>query len=434
MAIGIKPDLNFNRKNELTGMRNVYLIILGIMGMIPLAQAQTNLTLQQALHAAKSNNPFLKPERLNTAIAQSDVVTAGLRPNPVLNNQTLQLMNDKYFEPGTKFYNPHNRQVWWQLTKQFQLSNQRRYKQEVAAKNVTLAEKGYVDAERNTLLEAGHKWLDVWYNKVSLELISKAKLNIDSLVTTQEVRLKNEVISSSDLARTQLLLEQYLLQLRNAEQDYSNELQSLKLLTGRTDSIEIDTNDPVVVSDLKQKLDSLIRLSFTQRPDVQAAQTSIELAKSNIKLQRSLAKPVPELGLIWNPQNTVPYFGFFGTIDLPFFSRNQGEIKKSKILLQQSEQSLSALQMQVQTEVQTTWHSYQVNKEAVEKYRSILEKAEQVLQSVKYAYARGGTTIIDFLEAQRTWFDTQKMYYEALYNYRKSYLQLLYVTGLINQL
>jgi len=67
------------------------------------------------------------------------------------------------------------------------------------------------------------------------------------------------------------------------------------------------------------------------------------------------------------------------------------------------------------------------------KYRNIIEKSETVLQSVKYAYTRGGTTIIDFLDAQRTWFDTQKMYYEALYNYRKNYLQLLSVTGLINQ-
>jgi cobalt-zinc-cadmium efflux system outer membrane protein len=103
-------------------------------------------------------------------------------------------------------------------------------------------------------------------------------------------------------------------------------------------------------------------------------------------------------------------------------------------LLQQSEQSLTALQKQVQTEVQTTYNTWQLNKDVVEQSRQILQKSGEVLQAVKYSYTRGGTTIIDFLDAQRTWFDTQKTYYQAAYNYRKSYLQLLFVTGLINQL
>ncbi|MBC9911791.1 TolC family protein [Chitinophaga varians] len=412
----------------------IFLIFSCTVGLPLISEAQTTLTLPGALHAARDNNPFLKPARLNTAVAQSDVVTARLRPNPVLNNQTLHMANSSQWAPDTKFLDGKNNQYWWQLTKQFQLAGQRKYKQQYAAGNVSVAEKAYADTERGVLTETGNKWLDVWYNKVNLELILEAKQNVDSLVKTQEIRLKNQVISSSELARTQLLLEQYQIEYQNATQRYRNELQSLKLLTGQTDSVAIDDQDPVMSLEMTQQLDSLLSLSLAKRPDVQQAQATISAAKSNISLQRSLAIPSPELGFIWNPQNRVPYFGLYATIELPFFSRNQGEIKKSKILLQQSEQSLSALQQQVGTEVQSTWRIYQVNRETVDKYKNILPKAENILQSVKYAYTKGGTTIIDFLDAQRTWFDTQKMYYDALYNYRKSYLQLLQVTGLINQL
>jgi cobalt-zinc-cadmium efflux system outer membrane protein len=412
----------------------VYPIILLMLGVPTVLCAQSNMTLQGALHSARSNNPFLKPASLNASVAKADVVTAGLRPNLVLNNQTLQLLDASKFAPDTKSYNPHNRQVWWQLTKQFQPPRQRRLKQEYATGNVTIAEKGYSDTERNVLADAGNKWLDVWYNKVNLNLIEEATANIDTLVKTQEIRLKNQVISSSELARTQLLMEQYQLQYKSAEQTYKNELQNLRLLTGAPDNLSIDDQDPVISLQMIQELDSMVHLSLSQRPDVQQAQASIATAKSNISLQRSLALPSTEAGVIWNPQNTVPYMGFFGTIELPIFSRNQGEIKKSRILLQQSEQSLAALQQQVVTEVQATWRSYQVNRENVDKYNSILKKSETVLQSVRYAYTKGGTTIIDFLEAQRTWFETQKMYYDALYAYRKSYIQLLQVTGLINQL
>ena len=86
------------------------------------------------------------------------------------------------------------------------------------------------------------------------------------------------------------------------------------------------------------------------------------------------------------------------------------------------------------TEVQTALQSYLISKDAVAKYQGILQKSSDVLEAVKYAYRKGGTTIIDFLEAQRSWFDTQKMYYDAVFAYRRNYLQLLYNTGQINQL
>ncbi|ASZ14437.1 TolC family protein [Chitinophaga pendula] len=415
-------------------IQKIFLSLLCTIILTRIAQAQSGLTMQQAMRTAQKNNPFLKPESLNTAIAQGDVITAGLRPNPKLNNQTLQLMESKRFAEGTKFYNNQNRQVWWQLTKEFQLAGQRKYKIEVAEKTVNLAAKNYSGTEMGVVSATGNKWLDVWYSKMNLDLVTQAKTNIDSLVSTQTIRLKNQVISESELARTQLLSDQYLLQLHSATESYRNEVRNLQLLMGSIDTLQIDANDPVITLAVIEQVDSLISLSYRQRPDLQVAQGNIDIAHSNIKLQRSLSHPVPEMGFIWNPQNTVPYFGFFGTIDLPFFSRNQGEIKKSKLQLQQTEQALAAIKQQAQTEVQTAFNSFQLNKEAVAKYSNILARSEQVLQSVRYAYTRGGTTIIDFLDAQRTWFDTQKMYYAALYDYRKSYLQLLYVTGLINQL
>lgn len=409
-------------------------VLLIFMSCACSASAQPSFTFRQTLATARANNPVLKSISYNTGIANSEVITAGLRPNPILNNQTLQLARSGNLAADTRFYQPQNRQVWWQLTKPFPLNNQRKYKLEVARKTVTAAEKSYLDAERNMLLDAGNKWLDVWYNKVTLDLYEKAKLNMDSLVRIQQVRLKNEVISSSEFTRTELLLAQYTLQLKSVEQSYWNELQNLKLLTGVADNFNIDEQDPVIEPGLSWEIDSLILLSVADRPDLQVAKSSIDAAQSNIRLQQKLAMPVPELGAIWNPQNTVPYLGLFATIELPFFNRNQGEIRKSKIVLQQSEQSLSTLQQQIQTDVRNTFNSYQINKEAMSQYGSILKKSESVLQSVKYAYTRGGTTIIDFLDAQRNWYDTRKMYYEALYNYRKSYLQLLYTTGLINQI
>jgi len=158
------------------------------------------------------------------------------------------------------------------------------------------------------------------------------------------------------------------------------------------------------------------------------------MAESNIKYQKSLAWPVPELGMIWNPQNTIPYLGFFGTIKVPLFDRNQGEIEKSKYIQLQAEQGVRNAQIKLSTEVKAAFMTYQIEKENLKKYEIMLDQSNQVLENVRYAYLKGGTTIIDFLDAQRSWFDTRQLFLNARLSYFQSYIQLLYVTGIINQL
>ena len=397
------------------------------------ASAQTNYTLQQALQTARVNNLVLKTEQLNVSIAQTDIITAKLRPNLVLNNQTIQLMQPSHFPANTSWYNGKNRQVWWQLTKSFQIAGQRKYKIDVANKNVAFAEKNYTERERNLYADVAEKWLEVWTAQKQLDILLTAKSNIDSLVITNQLRYKNQVITQTDLFRTELLSKQYAIQYKTALQEVINRQNELKFLLGIQDNVSIDTADNFLFS-IPANIDSLLAQSLQSRSDILTAKSLIEVSNSNIKLQKSLAFPQPELGFIYNPQNTIPYFGIYATIDLPVFNRNQGEIKKSYLLKQQAEQQLFTIQSQLQTEIKTTYASYQLQQQNVQNFQTVLEQSQTILDNVKYTYLKGGTTIIDFLEAQRGWLETQQQYYAALQQYRQSYIQLLYPTGLINQL
>lgn len=412
--------------------RKILIILIHLVSVTIIAQ--NTISLKQAIVTAKEKNPILKTQNFNIGIAETDITTAKLRPNPILNNQSLQLMNPAYFAPNTSYLDGRNRQVWWQLTKPLQLPGMRKYKLEVAKHGVKIAQNNYAETERNLFLNVGENWINAWYAKINLDLITKAKINIDSLVHINELRLNKQVITTTDLTRTQLLAEQYNLQIKTAAQEYRNQLQNLKFLLGTSDSINIDLNDNFISNSITNKIDSLLNFAITNRTDAQVAQSTIDASKSNIGLQKAAAKPTPELGMIYNPQNTIKYLGFYGTIQIPIFSRNQGEIQKSKLLKAQAEQSLELTQQQIKTEITTSFNSYQTEKQNLDKFKIISQQSEQILNSVKYAYLKGGTTIIDFLEAQRTWFDTKKLYYDEQYNYSKSYIQLLYATGLINKL
>lgn len=415
-------------------MRCIQMMMLcGLFGLVLPVSAQTAYSLQKALQAARVNNPVLKASSYNIPLAEADIVTAKLRPNPTLNNQSLQLMQPAYYAPGTEWQNGKNRQVWWQLTKAFQLPSQRRYKIDAATQAATIAQKEYDETERQVFLDVAGKWLDTWAAQKQLSILQAAKNNIDSLVTINQLRLKNQVITQTDLSRTELLSRQYALQIVSAGQQYNNETAALKFMLGIGETPGIDTSDQFVFR-FPADLDSMLQQALNTRSDMMALKSTVNLASANIRLQKSYAFPTPELGVIYNPQNTIKYLGFYGTIQIPLFSRNQGEIKKSNVLKQQAEQELISAQGQVQTELSSAYHTYQVQKQNLQHFDELLLQSESILNSVKYSYLHGGTTIIDFLEAQRGWLETQQQYYETMQQYRQSYIKLLYASGLINQI
>lgn len=409
------------------------LILFVVMVFSGTGFSQSNYSLQKALQTARSNNPVLKNQSYTINIAESDAVTAKMRPNLTLGFNYIGVLGQQYQVANTGTLNGANTQANFQLGKVFQLPGMRKNKIDLANQNTDLAHKNYAETERNLYQDVALKWLDVWTSQKQLEIVEKAKNNLDSLVIINKVRLKNQVITETDFNRTQLLANQYGLQIKSSEQNYRNELTELKYLLGSTEEITVDSKDGfnfIVPSSLNDFLNE----AMEKRTDVQAAKSLIDAADTNIKLQRSMAYPQPELGVIYNPQNAIPYAGVYGTVDIPIFSRNQGEIKKSKYLKLQAEQGLEITHAQIQTEITNAYHSYQTEKENVRNFDTLLPQSEAILKSVRYSYLRGGTTIIDFLEAQRSWLETQQQYYDTMQHYRESYIKLLYTSGLINQI
>ena len=409
------------------------------------AVAQTPLTLQQVLQQVHANSPALRVERLNINAAQADQITANLRPNPVLNNQTLLQLSQMPGLPADQLTGPlgrQRRQFWLQATKEFDIYNKRQYRSRFAEASTNLAIRSVAETERGLLFDAANRFLDAWYARIQLALLQRAKANVDTLVELNKVRLKNLVITSTDLTRTQLLSDQFDLQTRTARQELLNRLNDLRLVIGTTDSIGVAMNDSIIRPDFANPLslypsvnvssDSLLRLAALTRTDVRAAEANLETARRNVDLQQVLAKPRNEAGLIWNPQNAVPYVGIFLTLELPFYARNQGEIQKSRVLVEQAGQATAFVQARIRAEVETAYQSFIVSRQNVERYIGIRRDADKVLASVRYAYLRGATTLIDLLQAQSSWFDTQTAYYQALYAYRQNYVRLLYATGQIN--
>jgi cobalt-zinc-cadmium efflux system outer membrane protein len=342
-------------------------------------QAQQSLTFKQALQYTINSSPFLKSQSYTVDAAKADITTAQLRPNFNLSNQSINLVRSKDLAPNSTTFSPINRQVQWQLYKPIQWPGQRSHKIEVAEKALTINQFQFQEVQRQALYNVAINWLQAWNCNQQIQLLQMAKTNLDSLVAINKYRLEKQVISQTDLTRTQLLADQFDIQIQNTKLDYITSLNNLTLYTGASQAVTaVDTQINFGKSTLPTR-DSLLQQAMLTRPDMLVAHADIEWAKSNIKLQESLAYPTPNIGVLYNPQNTIPYWGIYADIDLPLFSRNQGEIKKAKISLQQNEQQLQAQQMQVNTEVANAWKSYNTQQNNLKNIQSCKIKRLQYL-------------------------------------------------------
>ena len=400
--------------------------MLAFLLLCRLTQAQVAMSLQDALSLAVKNNPYYKAEKYNLEMAKTAITTAGLHLNPSASIGSQMITSSKFFEPGTGFYAPENRQTNIQLSKVFQVSGQLKYKVEVAKSDLSVVIANLSQYEWNMLSQVASKWLDVWYADEKLKLISQAKQNSDTLLKINQIRLNDQVITTTEFSRTQINDEQYKIMQFTAKQTLKSEQNKLSLMLGIKDSLMIDKKEEWYPAVLPQNYDSLLRTALDNRKEIQVSKNLSDKAKINVSLQKAIAKPQPEVGVSYSPQNKVPYMGLFVTIPLPFSDRNQGEIARAKIVVDQAATVTDAYLLQVTNEVRNGWDEYTTAKASWEKYRELNVKSEMVLKTVKMSYLKGGTTILDYLEAERSWFEMQSQYYEAMFNYRKSYLQLLF--------
>lgn len=398
-----------------------------------LAQEKPGITLKEALQAARNHNPELRSERLTIEIAKTEVASAKIRPNPTLSTEAVQMINSADFENNAGWYRGGNREELWELSKPLQIAGQRKYKIEHATKSLEYEEQNYLEIERNLFEEVAVKWLDNWAAQKNFEIIETAKSHTDSLLIINQARYRNQVITQTDLLRTELLSKQFDLEYKSALQDVINEQNELKYLLGTSDSVAVDLDDEFLFP-LPENFEELLEQAYHLRSDIKAAQTLSDVSDSNIRLQKSLGYPQPEVGIIYNPQNSVPHVGISASIDLPFFDRNQGERQKSQIEKDQAEQALETLKIKIENEITIAFQTFQLQKQNLNDFEGLLEHSETILENVKYSYIKGGTTILDYLEAQNSWLEIQQQYYEVMQKYRQSYIQLLHRTGLINQL
>ncbi|MBS1912864.1 MAG: TolC family protein [Bacteroidetes bacterium] len=386
------------------------------------AAAQERLSLTGAVKRALQSNLDLKRQRLDVPIAQAEIITAGLRPNPQIS------VNADLLSSRLPVFTPEQKQYGLSLAVPLELGGKRDARISSARSAVALTQAQIAESERQTMLAAANAWFDVAQAKQTLANIERAKMLFDSVVAINTIRLRDQAITPLELRRSQIAADQYALLAHNASIDVAHSRRALTLLLGAGEPV--DTDGSVSFAFAPPSLDSTIAHACAARSDVQAAKVSIEAADANRQLQEAIAVPDITVSADYLRQQGTPFYGLSMSVPLPFFSHNQGGIEKAEAEHAQAQYTFDAAVRQAEAEVRSAYEEYRARIAMVERYTPMLAESETVLNTVQYAYRTGNTTILDLLDAQRTWFELRQAYDDAVIAAQRSAATLAITSGL----
>jgi len=410
----------------------IYALNIKISLICNLALAQKNIGFKETLHLTRQWNLSLKSEIQHVEVAKTEIVKAGIRPNPVFNAQILMLTNHRYFPNSDLYTSDFNRQDWYQLTKRIQMPGQRQLKIKAANKSLDRSRFVFDDYLRELNLRVAENWVEVWFALVNKNLADEAVNSLNSYV---ENKLKSgNGKESLEAIRLRILDDEYDMFYIKAEREYLKKLEALRFMVGLSDSISINFDDQFFADTIATSEERLYKMALEHRPDIEEAHIKTIAEGVNIKLQKALAFPIPEAGLIFNPQNAIPYFGFFLTQPIAIFDRNQAEVQRAAITKIKSEIDYENLVLAIKSEVRIALNDYLIYRNNATRVARMLKDADYLVDEVRKNHENKQSSSVDLWEAQKAWFETEKLFFQSEYEYRKSHVNLLYVTGLINSL
>lgn len=395
------------------------------------AQAGTRvLTIEQAVTEAVANNLTVLAEKANIPVAEATVITAGLKPNPVLS-----LGADHLDVLGTR-YNPINaagpNEINARIDFLIERANKRAYRVETAHFNRQIAEARLAEAIRNLRVTVVSACVDFIQAKASLELAREILKNYEELFQINEARVNAGSVSPLELVRSRVAMLQFKNQVQRAQLGVTKARTRLQGLLGPQATgqpIDIAGELKVPLAPAVLPLEKLEELAIASRPELQTVRLSQMRSAADLKLQLANSKMDYTYGTEYRRQQgvngTSNSMGVFLSVPLAVNNKNQGEIARAEAEQRLYARQLSALEANARNEVRAAYDSFVSSRELVEAIeRDLLDNARKARDTAGYVYRAGASSLLEFLDAQRALNDSMLSYQEALGDYRRAVVNL----------
>lgn len=390
------------------------------------------INLQQADEIFLQHNFSLLAEKFQVNADQALIRQARLWDNPSFSTE---LGMNSTNHPKL-LYTGKNGQVAYNIDQVIQIAGQRNKKVKIAQLQAMYSQAGFDALVSSLKLTLHSTFFDLYFKQRTLSVLTDQEGKLTKIMVAYRRADSSGSVAHADLIRLQALqltLKNERLSLIRA---VFNTQQTLQQLLSTTTPLrpKLTSADLTKYTISKYKLPALIDSAFHHRPDLKMTQLDLERANTNLSLQRSLAVPDLHVGLTYDRQGGYlrNYWGVTLGIDLPFWNRNQGNIKSAAWSVMKSNALHGEFRNKLVTDVQSAYeqvvsfeHGFQNST-----LNSFQDSFKQLIADVAGSFSKGNISLLQFIDYFNSYSDNIQdlnTYYASLY---EAYERLNYAVGI----
>ena len=389
-----------------------------------------NLEFKEYIDQVRMHNLQYAAEKLNIDISEAAVDAAKVFNDPYL-SVDLTRNNEKTQVTGYGFSS--------ELVKTIDLGGERRARIDLSQSEKELTKALVEDYFRNLRSDATLFYLEAMKHKQLFMVRYNSYQTMKKLSEADSIRYRLGSIMEIDAIQSKLETGILLNELIHATSEWKNSLSDISLMTGisKKDTLFLPSGS------LREAfrtfvLNELISVAMKNRADLQAALLNKEVAQKALRLTKKGRNTDIDLklgfsGYYLKSETSPSSSGITAGIAVPlkFSNLYRGEIRMAEIRIQQADELFAHADLQIKNEVTQAWEYYLDYCSQVANFdNGLLKSAENVRKGKIYSYQRGETSLLEVLNAQRTFNEIQTRYYETLYYQAAALVELEKAAGI----
>ncbi len=415
---------------------------LPIYGSLELPQAVDDgppdgLTLDQAVARLVQTNLDLRTKFQEIPKADADILSAGLRGNPLVFASADDVPYGKYSpqRPGENAYGVT-------IIQPLDINHKRPVRVLAAQRAKRVIDAQYQEAVRLELDNLYTTFIDVLAARETVRYLEASVAGLNKVLAALQRQLQNEQRASLDIDRmaiqhdtAQVALEEAQIAFRKAIHLLATQLNMPAAFAENVQIRGSIRTTPVALA----PVDDLVGLAQAGRPDLMAYRLGIDHAEAGVGLARKEA--YPDVFVLYTPygyRNNTPTGGLDATswslgvmASVPLFNRNQGNIRRAEINTAQTRVELAKLQRQIELEVRTAVAEYRLAESTAQRLeQNVLPRAQGVRDRTLRLLQSGEEGVVAYLAAQREYSDIVRQFRDTLIRQRRAALHVNTVLAL----
>lgn len=383
-------------------------------------------------------NLTLLANRLNIDEAEAQIIQAKLWPNPTLTIDEVNLWSNSSAEQMSYITNNwgQHSQISVALEQLILTAGKRKKMIAFEQVNLEMAHRYLEDFLRNVKVEFRNTLTELQYIQKKQKIYKDLLTTIQNLLQGYKRQFEQKNISKSEYFRLKAYELEILQSVNDIQLDKNKIQKELKILLGiPASSVVVITEEGFLPN--MQQLENLHELQLIQkavenRPDLKVSELETDYFSKKHIYEKSLRTPDVNLIVNYDRGGNImqDFFGVGIGIDLPFFNRNQGNIKIAQLETDRSKLLYEQKNIEVQSEVVMVFHNL---KNTLELYKNIDEDYEEQLDLLMANYhanfSKRNLSMLEYLDFVEAYIDSKETLLNTVRTLNENYEELQFAVG-----